>query len=125
MKLVIYGSLPGLNEYTKVSRGNKYASSTLKKETEQLIRFHIKTQRIQPISCPVRLFINWYEKDMRRDADNIIFAKKFILDALVAEGILMNDSRKYVVGFVEDVLVDKKNPRIEVELVDQIPSIKR
>ena len=125
MKLVIYGSLPGLNEYTKVSRGNKYASSTLKKETEQLIRFHIKTQRIQPISCPVRLIINWYEKNMRRDADNIIFAKKFILDALVAEGILMNDSRKYVIGFIENVFVDKKNPRIEVELEDQTPSIKR
>lgn len=125
MKLIIYGSLPRLNEYTKVSRGNKYASSTLKKETEQLIRYYIKTQRIQPVLSPVRLFINWYEKDMRRDADNVIFAKKFILDALVAEGVLMNDSRKYVVGFVENVLVDKKNPRIEVELADQIPSIKR
>lgn len=33
---------------------------------------------------------------MRRDADNIQSAQKFILDAMVKCGVIKNDSRKYI-----------------------------
>lgn len=67
---------------------------------------------------PISLEIAWYEPDMRRDADNIQFAVKFIQDALVDIGILQNDSRKYINKISHEVLVDRKNPRIEVKIND-------
>jgi Holliday junction resolvase RusA-like endonuclease len=59
----------------------------------------------------------WHEKTKRRDADNIAFAKKFILDALVKMGVLPNDSRKYVKGFY-DVIIDDKSDFVKVEIVE-------
>lgn len=119
MKFIIRGRLISLNDYTKVSRGNAYASNKLKREQQQLIGYAIKQAKLEPVKkYPVEPKITWYEKDSRRDADNIVFAKKFILDALVNHRIIIDDSRKYVSGFEEKVLVDKHNPRIEVEIIE-------
>jgi Holliday junction resolvase RusA-like endonuclease len=59
----------------------------------------------------------YHERTKKRDADNIASAKKFILDALVKNGILADDSRKYVKGFC-DVIVDDKTDFVKVELVE-------
>lgn len=59
----------------------------------------------------------WHEKTKKRDADNIAFAKKFILDALVKMRVLEDDSRKYVKGFY-DVIVDDKEDFVSVELLE-------
>ncbi len=65
----------------------------------------------------MRMIFRWYEEDKRRDIDNIAFAKKFILDALVKTGILPDDSRKWLLSFVDDFPEpDRSNPRIEVEI---------
>ena len=48
---------------------------------------------------------------------NIASAKKFILDALVKEGILINDSRKYVIGF-NDTIIDDKEDFVKVEILE-------
>lgn len=59
----------------------------------------------------------WHERTKKRDADNIAFAKKFILDALVKNGVLADDSRKYVKGFY-DTIVDDKEDFVIVELLE-------
>lgn len=59
----------------------------------------------------------WHERTKKRDADNIASTKKFILDALVKNGVLEDDSRKYVKGFY-DVIVDDKADFVKVELVE-------
>lgn len=59
----------------------------------------------------------WHESTKKRDADNIAFAKKFILDALVNMRVLPNDSRKYVKGFY-DVIVDDTTDFVVVEIVE-------
>ena len=51
-----------------------------------------------------------------RDPDNIISAKKNILDALVQEGKLKNDGFNNFIGLSERWEVDKDNPRIEVRI---------
>ena len=51
---------------------------------------------------PVKLHFIWIEKDARRDLDNVAFAKKFILDALVNNEILVDDSQRFVQGFSDD-----------------------
>ena len=59
----------------------------------------------------------WHERTKKRDADNIASAKKFILDALVKNGVLEDDSRKYVKGFY-DAIIDDKEDFVIVELVE-------
>ena len=68
---------------------------------------------------PAKLKIVFYEPDRRRDVDNVSFASKFILDGLVKAQILQNDSQKYVSEIQSTVGVDKKNPRIEVEIIER------
>ena len=48
---------------------------------------------------------------MRRDADNVGFARKFVLDGLVAAGVIKDDSRKYVEQCPDRVLTDRARPR--------------
>ena len=59
----------------------------------------------------------WHEKTKKRDADNIAFAKKFILDALVNMRVLPNDSRRYVKGFTDEI-IDDTTDFVKVELVE-------
>lgn len=118
MKFVIQGYLPGLNEYTKACRGNAYGANTLKKNTERIIALYARQARLKPFTKPVKIKINWYEKNNRRDIDNVVFAKKFILDALVKMHILIDDSRKYVKDIIDHVETDTTNPRIEVEILE-------
>ncbi len=49
----------------------------------------------------VTIHFHWTEENKRRDLDNVAFAKKFILDALVSLGKLENDNRKNVCGFTD------------------------
>lgn len=58
--------------------------------------------------------ITYYFKDKRRrDPDN--YSGKMLLDPLVKEGILIDDSFD-VVTLVLDGKVDKQNPRTEIEI---------
>ena len=58
--------------------------------------------------------ITYYFKDRRRrDPDN--YSGKMLLDPLVKEGILIDDSFD-VVTLVLDGKVDKQNPRTEIEI---------
>lgn len=63
------------------------------------------------------MIYRWYEKDKRRDLDNVSsFGRKVIQDALVYTGVIQNDGWKEITGFSDEFYVDKKNPRIEVEI---------
>lgn len=117
MELVIYGTLPNLNDYTKACRSNKFAGSVMKRDSEKIISYYIQRQLKTQIKGSVRLAFKWYEPNKKRDLDNICFAKKFILDALVSNGIIESDGWKGVVGFTDEFFVDSKNPRIEVDIV--------
>lgn len=117
--LIINGRLPGLNDYTKACRANKFVGAKMKKECEGIILTEIKNQRIGQFKGSVRLKFRWYEKNQRRDIDNIAFAKKFILDALVTSGTIEADNWKCVVGFEDEFYVDSANPRIEVEITEE------
>lgn len=122
-KLVIDGRLDGLNEYTKVGRTPRIGTtlqSKMKRENQEIVGWYIKAQ-ISNIhfETPVKLQFHWYEENRRRDIDNICFSKKFILDALVENGIIPNDNQQYVHGFTDEFFVDKENPRIEV-LIEEV-----
>lgn len=120
-KFTIYGRLDGLNEYTKSNRYNRYAGGKMKKDNEQIIAGFISNALDEGllkrnIDIPVKISIDWYEPNERRDIDNIVFAQKFIFDALVQNDILEDDNRKCIKEITHKVFTDKDNPRIEVSI---------
>lgn len=115
MRLIIPGRLPGLNEYIKACRANRYAGAGMKKDIEESIQWEIRRQ-VKTKFTSVMVIFNWYEPKKNRDKDNIAFAKKFILDALQATGTLSGDGWGQVVGFSDMFYVDKDNPRVEVDI---------
>ena len=117
--LTIPGTLPGLNDYTKSSRTNKYAAAQMKKDTQQFIAYCIMQQlRSVCFEKPVRIAFTWHEPNRKRDKDNIAFAKKFIFDALVESGVIPNDGWKNIDSFSDSFKVDAQNPRVEVEITE-------
>ena len=111
------GKLPSLNEYTRSCRTNPYAGAKAKKEAQERVAWAIKAAHLVPMAAPVRVSFQWVEPDMRRDKDNISSAKKYILDALVASGIIGNDNWKWIAGNLPDAYkVNKAEPRVIVTL---------
>ena len=110
---VIDDKLPSLNDYINVCRRNKYNGAKFKKDVENLILIYIRNATVKkiltPTDKPVIVHFEWHEKTKRRDADNIASAKKYILDAMQKAGIIPNDNRKYVKGFTDVIIDDKKD----------------
>lgn len=117
--LVIKGKLPSLNEYILACRSNRYAGAKMKADTERIIGIYIARQmQCTTFKGAVKLSFRWYEPNKKRDLDNISFARKFILDALVRNGIIESDGWKGVAGFKDEFFVDKNFPRIEVDIYE-------
>ena len=119
-RFVIYGKLPGLNDYTRTNRSNRFMANKMKQDIQKDICKCIVLSLNKTLEkvdrYPIGLTIKWYEPNNRRDIDNITFGTKFILDSMVCMGIIENDSRKYVDSIEHIVFTDKNNPRIEVEI---------
>ena len=89
----------------------------MKKQAEKIIQVFIMHQlKGVRFDGAVELAFRWSEPNRKRDLDNVCFAKKFILDALVTNKIIVADSWKGVVGFTDKFFVDANNPRIEVDI---------
>lgn len=116
--LVIHGRLPGLNELINAERRNRYAGANLKKHAENFVRSYIRDQlRGYRPKTPVKLHYVFYEKNRRRDLDNVFaLFSKVLQDSLVKENIIDNDGWEYVSGFTAQFFVDHIFPRIEVEI---------
>lgn len=118
MKLVIPGPLPGLNEYISAERANRQLGAKLKREAQWVVEVCAKKQlrKFRPAGS-VRMKYTWYERNRRRDKDNVSsFGRKVIQDALVKAGVLENDGWAQIDGFSDDFQVDAKRPRVEVEI---------
>lgn len=114
MKYVIDMKLPSLNDYIKVCRTNKYMAGKYKKDLEDKIAlFLLKMPKYEK---PIKIHFTWVEGNKRRDIDNVAFAKKFILDAMVKYGKLENDNRNYVYAFTDSFEYGKETKVIlEIE----------
>lgn len=114
-RLVILGRFPGINEYVNAERRNKYIAAKMKKDAETVICAAIRQQlRGVHFTNPIIMHYKWVEQNRRRDKDNIVFAKKFVQDALVKCKVLKDDGWDEIENFTNEFAVDKKNPRIEV-----------
>ena len=117
MKFTVYGRLESLNPYINSQRGNKYGGANLKKGQTKIVALSANgLEAIPDEAYPIKLSIVWYEKNKKRDPDNIVFAKKFILDGLQSVGVIRNDGWGEIASFSDVWRVDKLNPRVEIAL---------
>jgi hypothetical protein len=104
--------IPGRNEQERAARGHKYGAASLKKKWTRYVRNCFADA--DPVKPPVAITCIWVEKNKRRDPDNISAAKKYILDGIVAAGVLPNDGWKQIAGLSDDFIVNKNHPGVAV-----------
>lgn len=92
--------LPSLNEYINLCRTNKYKAAKFKANLEADIAMFLTS--MPKYKNPIKINFHWVEGSKRRDLDNVCFAKKFILDAMVKAGKLKDDNRKCVTAFTDN-----------------------
>lgn len=115
------GRLESLNQTLKIPR-LRFMQSFRRQHTKRRIAQWILYSQVPKFENPVRIHIRWVEKDQRRDRDNIRSGAKLILDALVRQERIVNDSQKWLTELTDSYDVDKTNPRIEVTIQDAISS---
>lgn len=118
MIITIPYKFPSLNEYVNECRRNRYAGASMKKDIENDIAIFLK--RLPRFESPITIHFHWIEGTRRRDLDNIAFAKKFILDALVKCGKLKDDNRKCVTAFTDTFSYGK-----ETKVILEIREVKQ
>lgn len=112
-KFTVPMQLPGLNEIIEAAKSHWSVYREMKRTYQEAVEWTAK--QIQPFER-AHLDITWYEPHMKRDIDNIAAGKKFIFDGLQAAGKITNDGWKQIAGFSDTFAVDKRNPRVEVEI---------
>lgn len=115
MRLEIPLKLPGLNEIIEANRKDKHKGAQQKKKVERDIAWYINLQATGTITEPFTLKITWVETNRRRDPDNIVAGKKFLLDSLQKCGVIQGDEWKNVVKFEDEWVVGDEN-KVIVEL---------
>ena len=112
MKIVIKDIPPSNNQYM----GKTYNYAVYQEEKKKwhwMIKGAIKERPKKPMEKAI-VHITYFFKDrIRRDPDN--YSGKMLLDPLVREGILIDDSFK-AITLVLSADCDKDNPRTEIEI---------
>ena len=106
--------LPSFNEYVNVCRTNKYMAAKMKRDLEQEIGYFILD--LPKYDKPIQIHFHWIEGNQKRDYDNICYAKKFILDALVKYQKLKDDNRNYVYSFRDTFEYKKGTTKVVLEI---------
>lgn len=112
MKLVINNIPPSANRYM----GNSHNFNIYRMEKQKwhwLIKAAIKDKPEEPFSKAVVRITYFFADARRRDPDN--YAGKMILDPLVREGVLKDDSFA-VIRLELGAAVDRQAPRTEIEI---------
>lgn len=119
-KIILPVTLPGLNDYITAERSHRQSGAAMKRKWQRDVALVMRRQLRRPLREPVIMRYTWVEKNQRRDKDNISsFGRKIIQDALVKElKALRNDGWANIDSFSDRFMVDKSQPRIELEIVE-------
>ena len=80
-----------------------------------MIGLAISMAKLRPMQR-VNIHFQWVERNTRRDKDNIRGADKFVQDALVVHGILVDDGWDEIASLSDTFTVDASNPGVWVTL---------
>ena len=97
--------LPTLNEMIRTARGNKFAAAAQKKKYTDLVAMEIMGQTDRPHFEAISLDITWIETNKKRDPDNCFMGVKYLLDGIVAAGIIDDDDRDHVASITNQIVV--------------------
>lgn len=122
INFTINGTLSGLNELIAANRKYWATGNKLKRRNMDIVKTAIYESGLNGCKCrePEEIYFYWYEKNQKRDKDNIASAKKYILDAMIETGLIKNDGWKNVEGFKDRFEIDKDKPRVEVLVFEYI-----
>lgn len=112
------GRLESLNDTLKIPK-YRFTQAKRRKAFKRQIQLWILYARVPKFVDPVKVHFKWMEKDKRRDYDNIMAGSKLILDALVKQERIVNDSQRWLMPPTHSFEVDKTNPRIEVTITSE------
>ncbi|EJW14256.1 RusA family crossover junction endodeoxyribonuclease [Paenibacillus alvei] len=116
MKIEIEGELPSLNEIIDAAKSHWSSYREMKETNTSIVAWTAKRLPCIERTKKIDVTIIWYCKDKRRDKDNIMAGQKFIFDGLKEAGIIENDGWKQIGDVTHRFRVDRKNPRIEIEI---------
>lgn len=112
MKITVHEIPPSNNKYL----GNSRSFQVYRREKERwhwLIKAAVQDKPKKPLEKAMVQITYFFQDRRRRDPDN--YSGKFILDPLVKEGILADDSFANV-ELVLKACVDRRRPRTEIEI---------
>ncbi len=90
-----------------------------KRDVERDVFWSVRNAKIR-VTPPVEVFVTWYAPDAKvRDSDACAPFLKAALDALVEAKIgLPGDDHRHVTRSGSSVVVDRADPRIELQIVE-------
>lgn len=114
---IVKAKLPTLNEMISASKIHFAVYSKMKKKWTNMVWAMALKEHVDKATEPVVVRMLWFEPaKSRRDPDNVVASKKFILDGLVKAGVIENDSHKYVEGFIDKVYYKGTEHFVEVQV---------
>lgn len=111
---------PDMKALNAHAKGNSHwAKSSATKQARTLAKFicidMLNRKEIHPIHGPVLVSYDFFVPDnYRRDVCNMLQAMKPTIDGIVEAGVVEGDSWKEMSIYNVAVVVDKKNPRVEI-----------
>ena len=119
VKIIIRGTLPGLNEMIEAYKHGACEGTRLKRRSENGVMHAARRLGKWRAEKPVYMIYHWYEPNKNRDKDNVTgYGRKVIQDALVKAKIIRDDGWNDIVGYDDKFGIDSKNPRIVVEIFE-------
>lgn len=116
-RFFIKNELTDFNTYLGAINKHYLKGNKIKKSETERVYWECKSQKIRPITkFPVKITYTWFSKNLKKDIDNVAFAKKFINDGIVLAGLLPNDGRKYINSFEDKFEISIEEPGVLVEL---------
>ena len=107
-----FETLNAFIDANRKGKGRWNGGNSMKQKDQAIIRKYLPDIRIKK---PVYLDYTFYEKDRKRDLDNVSgYFHKIFQDALVEAGILKNDNWEHIRGFSDRFYVDRRFPHIEI-----------
>lgn len=112
--------LPGLNDIIRASKKHWGTYSSMKKLYNELISSCIIGADCVPPAPYKTIDVTcvWIENGKKRDPDNVMAGIKFILDAMVQTGVIVDDTRDIVRCVSHTIIIgDKRSVNVHVQPV--------
>ncbi len=120
IRLWFRGPFPSMNEIVASAKGHGGRGggySRLKKAWTEYVASVARGKA--EFAGQVTVGFLWLEENQRRDPDNIVAAKKFVLDGLVDAGLLLGDRWKNIRSFTDEwAIADGGDPGCYVTISD-------